>query len=214
MSVSPTPFYKNRLFLVIIFIVILILIPVGFYIFKNYFAKTASLLQPSPSTESLKKFLPEQAMKSIYDLSKTSLTPKTATSSFDIKKTSEPQRLSASWETADHSIVNISARYNQQGDVDEKNILLTLPEPINNLTVTSAPTIISTYLTVQPQGSWNCDAQATLCENSWMEEDIKKWVGAVNLTPSEKGGSVFYCEIYPGSPVYHLKTCSESSIIK
>lgn len=200
---QPSPLYKRKILW--IYLLVLLLIPVSFYIYKNYVAKTPNLPQ---------LILPEQAMKSIYDLSKTSLTPKTATSSFDIKKTDDPQRLSASWETADNILVNISARYNQQGNVDEKNMLVTLPDPINNLTVTSTPTLATIYLAIQAKGSWKCDTQASLCENFWIEQDVKKGLGVSSLTPNEKGGSVFYCEIYPGSPVYQLKKSCNSGIIK
>lgn len=212
-QISPPPFYKRKILW--IYLLILLLIPLSFYVFKTYFLNRAeqSTILPSPTAESLKtkKFLPERAMKSIYDLSKTSLTPKTATSSFDIKKTSEPQRLSASWKTADNLLVNISARYNQQGDVDEKNILLTLTDPINNLTEISAPTLITIYLAIQAKGSWKCDADTTstiLCENFWLEQDIKKWVGAVSTTPNEKRGRIFFCEYHPTSSNYNAKSCN------
>ncbi len=205
---SPTPWYKRKILW--IYILILILIPVSFYLYKNYFAKTPISPQPSPVAESLetKKFLPEQAMKSIYDLSKTSLTPKIMANSFDIKPAGEPQRLYASWKTEDNILVNISVKYNQQADIDEKNIQVTLPDPINNLTVATAPTIISAYLTAQPQGSWNCDTKTTICENFWIEQDIKRIVGAVSKDPNEKIGRIFFCEYYPKSPNYNSKSCN------
>ncbi len=205
---SPTPWYKRKILW--IYLIVLLLIPLGFYAYKNYFSKTPILSQPSPITESLeaKKFLPEKAMKSIYDLSRTALTPKIMANSFDIKPANEPQRLHASWKTEDNILVNISIKYNQQGDIDEKNILITLPEPINNLTITIAPTIISTYLTVQPQGSWNCDTKATICENFWIEQDIKRIVGIVSKIPNEKIGRIFFCEYYPKSPNYNSNSCN------
>lgn len=51
MAVSPTPFYKSRLFLIFAFVVILILIPLGFYLFKINFLNrpVQSTVLPSPS---------------------------------------------------------------------------------------------------------------------------------------------------------------------
>lgn len=66
--ISPTPFYRNRLFLIFTFIVILVLIPLGFYIFKTYFLKTPEKTLPQQTQVSSKSTIEESESPISFDI--------------------------------------------------------------------------------------------------------------------------------------------------
>lgn len=65
--ISPTPFYKKKLFLVFLFIAILILIPLGFYIFKTYFLKAPA---PKPTEVSSEAAIKAEELPIALDILK------------------------------------------------------------------------------------------------------------------------------------------------
>jgi len=66
---SPTPWYKSKKFIILLFVVILILIPLSFYIFKTYFLKApVQTLPQQPAQVSSKSTLEESQSPIAFDI--------------------------------------------------------------------------------------------------------------------------------------------------
>ncbi len=213
---SPTPWYKRKILW--IYILILILIPVSFYLYKNYFAKTPILPQPSPITEN------PITNQDLPVFIKASLQSQLIPPSFNIQPTLDtkgtildPNRFNSFWNSGE-ILASASIRYGMEGQVEDKNILLTLPNMLMPLTATSAATIADQYFLTKLQSSFKCgtvdlkdraNTRTTLCEDFGIDQQgVKRGLGIINPIPGAQKASIFYCEIYPNSPIYGWKSCS------
>ncbi len=107
-------------------------------------------------------------------------------------------------------------RYNDKLEIEDKSILLMLPDIIPN--VSSYESIItSRYFNVKPEGKWECEelivddegTKNTVCENFWTDEsNVKKGIGVRTPIQNENKSEVFFCELNSGSSMYEWGTCS------
>lgn len=130
----------------------------------------------------------------------------------------DPNRFTSSWNLSSGIIIHTSLRYNEEGQIEDKDILIILPQTLEDLTVTSSTTIDSQYFSQKTSGSFKCatvdlkdraSTNATLCENFQVDtQQVKRGVGVMSPIPGTAKSSVFLCELYPRSPIYSWKSCS------
>lgn len=220
--ITPTPWYKRKIMW--IYLLVLLLIPLSFYIFKTYFLKAPATPVKTSSQFQPDSFPAQKAQDDLLKFAKTALQSQLIPSSFNIQptldakgKVLDPNRFNSFWNMG-KILANTSIRYSVEGQIEDKNILLTLPNTIESLTATSAATVANQYFSTKLAGSFKCDkvdlkdktgSKATLCEDFEVDgQGVKTGLGIISPLPNDQKSSIFYCELYPQSPIYRWKSCS------
>ncbi len=127
----------------------------------------------------------------------------------------DPNRMVFNWSDSSYQ-GNATIRYNNQLNIEDKSILLILPNIVGNPSAFE-PTITTDYFNIKPEGKWNCqdivvdnkNTKSTICENFWRDKnDIKRGIGLMSPIPGEDKAEIFTCEIYSNSQNYNWDTCS------
>ncbi len=117
----------------------------------------------------------------------------------------------SSWNTgADKFFLIIG--YNKSSNVATKQLTITLPSPINNLTNSEAGKIIGKYFSIIPGSVFSCTTvsspeKAQYCESFWEDKvnGVKKGLGVQDKTHANKA-TLIYCE-YHKDFSYERKSC-------
>jgi hypothetical protein len=168
--------------------------------------------------------LSQRAQTDLPQFIKSSLKPSFIPKSFDVKPILDSKgavldsnQFNASWNLVEGETISVSTRYNNQGLVEDRNILLVLPQ-LSNLNLISAPTLTRQYFTQESGGVWKCVAlnlgnktntKSAICENFWIDsQKVKHGIGVLSPISVNQKTSIFSCQLYPQSLVYSWKSCN------
>lgn len=122
----------------------------------------------------------------------------------------DSNRITMYWFTQENLEIHASTRYSNEGEVEDKALLIINPTPITNLTEENASSAINNFLRIEYDGEWECintnsdTGEGITCKINWLgENNTRKIVGVTSIIPGTTDkSSLFTCEIYPNSIFY------------
>lgn len=209
----------KRLLIAIATVIILILVIIGALLLLNNKKSSSTTTKNGIPAELTKNVLQEQSQSYIEKTSKETINPDLVSPVIKVKPTIDsegknvnPNRYYAQWTLDNGTFVKEEIVFADIDIVDSFNAFFVPEQLIASLSAASAPSIVGSYFSIQPQGQWLCKQvttnegkQAMLCENFWIDTNsTKKGIGILNTNKS----TIYYCEIYPTSRKYSQSSCS------